>query len=79
MRPPVRDLFGQIPVTHQDVAAWLIAVPRIDPSSPRAAAYVRAYSVPEKIARAKENGTFEQLTAGPEIPPGHWWRRFKWG
>lgn len=79
MRQPARDLFGEIPVTAVEVAAWLIAVPKIDPGSPRAAAYVRAYAVPEKIAAAKEAGTFEQITALREPPPGHWWRRFRWG
>ena len=79
MRQPVRDLFGQVPITHQDVAAWLLAVPRMDPDSPRAAWYIRAYSVTDKIAAAKLAGTFELVTAPRDPPAGHWWARFRWG
>lgn len=78
-RPFPVDLFGQVPVTVQDVESWLRAVPRIDPHSPRAAHYVRAYDVPAKIAAAKLAGTFESITAPREPPPGHWWARFHWG
>ena len=78
MREPPLDLFGQVRVTHDDVAAWLRAVPRIDPESPRAAAYVRGYDVPAKVAAAKQNGTFDAITAPPMPPPGHWWTRFHW-
>lgn len=78
MRQPVRDLFGQIPITYQDVDAWLLAVPRLCPSSPRAAWYVKAYSVADKIAAAKIAGTFEQITT-PRGAPAYWWHRFNWG
>lgn len=78
MRPAPVDLFGQVPITHDDVAAWLRAVPRLEPGTPRAAAYVRGYDVPGKIAAAKQNGTFEQITRPNMPPPGHWWTRFHW-
>ncbi len=77
MRQPVRDLFGQVPISHDDIAAWLVAVPRMDPASPRAARYVVAYSVTDKIATAKLNGTFEATVQSRE-QPAHWWQRFKW-
>lgn len=78
MLPPELDLFGQVAISHDDVFAWLRAVPRIDPHGPRAAAYVRSYSVVEKITAAKLTGTFAALTQAPEPPPVHWWRRFNW-
>jgi len=54
-----RDLFGDVPVYTYDVDAWLRAVPKIQPGTARAAHYVHAYNVIEKIKRAKLDGTFE--------------------
>lgn len=59
MQPRLLDLFGQVQVTKQDVYAWLLAVPAIDPASPRAASYVRDYGVVQKITRAKLDGSFD--------------------
>ena len=78
MTPHVRDLFGEIPVTWQEIDAWLLSVPRIEPSSPRAERYVKNWDVPGKIRRAKEAGTFEQITAQPEPPSPFWWKRMRW-
>lgn len=77
MYQPVLDLFGQVPVTRQDIDAWLESVPRIAPDSPRAAWYIQAYNVPGKIAAAKLNGEFEHLTH--RAPQAYWWHRFNWG
>lgn len=57
------DLFGEVPVTREDVYAWLLAVVDIDPASKRAFGYVKSYRVVDKIIRAKINGTFEELVA----------------
>lgn len=77
MHQPARDLFGQVPVSFAEIDQWLLAVPRIDPSSPRAANYVRFYDVPGKIAAAKLAGHFEAYTQrSPQ--PVHWWERFRW-
>ena len=78
MRPPLRDLFGEVIVTFDDVAAWLIAVPRIDPYGPRAPHYVRGYNVVAKITRAKLDGTFDAIVAPRDPPPAKWWLRFHW-
>lgn len=78
MRPQVVDLFGEVPVTAEDVAAWLEAVPRISPDSPRAEHYIRAYDVPGKIQAAKRSGLFDALVNRPPPPP-YWWQRFRWG
>ncbi|MGC1173114.1 hypothetical protein [Polaromonas sp.] len=74
------DLFGEVVVTQQDVRAWLLAVPRIDPDGPRAGHYVRGYGVVAKIAHAKLYGTFDQLTAPRLIEPqsAEWWHRMAW-
>lgn len=55
------DLFGEIPVTTDDVAFWLRCVPRMDPSSPRARWYIKGWNVVEKIRQAKRDGTWESL------------------
>jgi hypothetical protein len=78
MRPHQLDLFGDVIITHQDVRAWLVAVPRIDPDSPRAEHYVRGWDVVGKIRAAKLCDRFEAVTAQREPPPGHWWLRFRW-
>lgn len=74
------DLFGEVVVTRDDVRAWLIAVPRINPDSPRAAHYVRGYGVVAKISHAKLYGTFDALTAPRQIEPqsAEWWARMTW-
>ncbi len=77
--PYAVDLFGEVPVTHEDVSRWLIAVPRLDPESPRAAYYVQAWDVPGKIRAAKLAGTFEAIVSDPRPAPSpFWWRRMRW-
>lgn len=80
MRPFDRDLFGDVIVTHQDVRAWLLAVPKMDPDSYRAPHYVRGYDVTGKIARAKLAGTFEATITPRMIAPQSraWWDRMCW-
>lgn len=56
--------FEAVQVTEADVRRWLAAVPRLDPDSPRAAAYVRGQNVHGKIARAKAAGQFERILDG---------------
>ncbi len=58
MEPQPLDLFGEVPVTFEDIDAWLLAVPRIDPSSWRAHHYVRQYK------RAGEDSHREARRAG---------------
>lgn len=60
------DLFGEVPITRQDVYAWLLAVANLDPSSERATSYVRTYGVLQKIVSAKLAGTFDELVASAE-------------
>lgn len=72
MRPRLKDLFGQVAVTVPEIDAWLRAVPRIEPTSPRAAYYVRAWRVAEKVRDAKRRGNFEQITSQPGEQLEHW-------
>lgn len=75
MRESVTDLFGEVPVTEADVRLWLLAVPRIDPDSPRAAHYVRGWNVPDKIRAAKLSGWFDTLDP---TPPERCTNRLRW-
>lgn len=45
-----------------DCVRWMLAVPKISPDSPRFVQYFSRWVVPEKIARAKAAGTFEETT-----------------
>ena len=80
MTPHVHDLFGEIIVTRADVAAWLVSVPRIDPDSPRAAAYIRGWDVAGKVRAAKARGVFDSITAPRliEAQSALWWHRMCW-
>ena len=80
MQPFERDLFDDVIVTRQDIAAWLEAVPRIPIDSPRAAHYIKGYDVISKIKRAKLEGTFEATTRPRMIEPqsAAWWHRMCW-
>lgn len=77
MQQPVLDLFGQVVITHDEIDRWLESVPRLTPGTARTAWYARAYDVPGKIARAKLEGSFEQLTQRAERPTWYW-QRFAW-
>lgn len=76
MRPHPCDLFGEVPVSLEDVAHWLRCVPQMDPTSKRAAWYARAYNVPEKIKAAKLSGAWETLK--PPGAPASTLARFGW-
>lgn len=75
-----RDLFGEVPVTTPEIDAWLRAIPRIEPGSPRAAYYVKHWDVPAKIRAAKLRGEWHQVErlADQREPAPFWWHRFTW-
>lgn len=68
---PPYDLFGEIPVSLDELLAWMLSVPRIPPNSPRFGYYVRGYDVIGKIRAAK--------AAAYGLPPGITWRRVRSG
>lgn len=75
---PVLDLFGEVVITTHDIDAWLLAVPRIQPGTQRAANYVEGWNVVEKIRRAKLEGRFDAIVTPPPRGTGPWWERFNW-
>lgn len=70
------DLFGEVPVSLEDVAHWLQCVPQMDPTSKRAAWYARAYNVPDKIRAAKLAGIWDSIK--PPEAPASTLARFGW-
>lgn len=57
------DLFGEIPVTEDEVFQWVVAVaPRWLFPERTYLNYVRSYAVPDKIRAAKLAGTFDKIT-----------------
>ena len=58
---PALDLFGDVPVTADEVADWCEIVAGIEPDSPRFPYYVRAWRVVDKIKAAKLAGTFPAI------------------
>ena len=80
MHPFPLDLFGEVIITQADIRLWLLTVPRIDPDSHRAPAYIKGYDVVGKIRHAKLNGTFEASTSPRMISVNSaaWWDRMCW-
>lgn len=64
------DLFGDIPVTEQDVELWLDSVPNLSSASYRREAYRKAYRVEEKIRAAKRSGRWP-LVSAKQAPAPH--------
>jgi hypothetical protein len=67
----MRDLFGEIPVTLDELLAWMLAVPGIPPTTRRFAYYVRGWNVIEKIRAAKVAGTFDEIVSARDTPAPH--------
>ena len=64
-QPPL-DLFGQVPITDDDIAAWVAAVsPRWLAPERAFRSYVLHYAVADKVRRAKIDGTFDAITDHP--------------
>lgn len=64
-----QDLFGEVSVTWDEIREWVRAVPKIDPDSAYGEYYIRAWNVKEKVRRAKENGTYDEIV-GLNKPKG---------
>lgn len=60
------DLFGEIPVTEDDIFAWVAAVaPRWLTSERSYRGYVRSWNVAGKVRAAKLAGTFDDVVSRP--------------
>lgn len=57
----VLDLFGEIPVTWQEVWDWIECVAGIERTSWRAPYYIEHWNVPAKIRAAKAAGTYDAI------------------
>ena len=68
LRQPPQDLFGEVPVTEDDLEAWVAAVSPVHFTERLFAHYVRRYNVADKIRTAKLRGEFEALTATARQP-----------
>ena len=63
------DLFGEIPVTDDEIFQWVAAMSPRNMSSERSYQnYVRNWNVAEKIRAAKQNGTFHEIISRPYQP-----------
>ena len=61
---PPYDLFGEIPVTWDEVDAWCLAVAKLQPDSWRRPYYIQYWRVIEKIQQAKAANTFRTIIEG---------------
>lgn len=58
MTPSPIDLFGEVPVTDDDIAAWCAHVQFYSPVEWRREWYIKNWNVADKVRRAKLDGTF---------------------
>jgi hypothetical protein len=58
MTPRPHDLFGEIPVTHDDIARWCEQVRYSTPTQWRHDWYVKNWNVAEKIRQEKLSGAW---------------------
>lgn len=66
IRMPPFDLFGEIPVTEDDLRAWVAAVaPRWLEPERSYRNYVRSWNVADKVRAAKLRGEFDTITSRP--------------
>lgn len=61
VQPSLLDLFGEIPVTTDDVALWVDVVPAIPRSSWRREHYARSWDVAAKIRAWKSAGRWAEI------------------
>lgn len=60
------DLFGEIPVTEDDIYAWVAAVaPRWLAPERSFRLYVKSWNVADKVRAAKLAGTFDRVIDRP--------------
>lgn len=61
MTPSLYDLFGEIPVSQEEIEIWIDVVPGWPRTSHRRAYYARNWNVAEKIRQAKMTGFWEDV------------------
>lgn len=60
---PALDLFGEVPVTQEEVLQWCEVVAGIARDSWRLRWYLASWNIPDKIRAAKLAGQFDALIA----------------
>lgn len=60
---PALDLFGEVPVTHEEVFTWCEIVAGIPRDSWRLRWYLASWNVPAKIRAAKLAGEYDAIMA----------------
>lgn len=71
LRPPVRDLFGEVPISRREMMLWMWKVPvwmTRHSSEHRIQSYLRGWNVAYKVARAKLTGALEQILGDEACP-----------
>lgn len=58
---PVIDLFGEVPVTDQEVEMWIAVVAPRWYGSRRMPFYIRDWNIKQKVASAKLAGMFDPI------------------
>lgn len=63
---PALDLFGDVPISHDDIESWVAAIaPRWLTPERSYQNYVKNYAVADKVRRAKIDGTFTAIVNTP--------------
>lgn len=66
LRPQPLDLFGEVPVTIDDLEAWLDHIPRMrDASDRRRTHYATQWHIADKVRAAKLAGLWPPETTKP--------------
>lgn len=63
MTPRLYDLFGEIPVTLEEIEMWIDVVPALRRDSWRRASYASGWNVAEKIRDWKATGRWDEIEA----------------
>lgn len=65
MLPPLLDLFGEIPVSLDEIEIWIDVVPGWPRTTcaARRARYAECWNVPAKIRAAKASGFWQEVEA----------------
>jgi len=63
MTPQLHDLFGEIPVTLEEIEIWIDVVPALSRDSWRRASYAQGWNVAEKIRAWKQTGRWDEIEA----------------
>lgn len=61
LRQPAADLFGEVPITFDDLRAWVASTSPVNLEERNYDNYLRRYNVVDKVRAAKTSGDFERI------------------